>query len=164
MPRLIKPLAPMLAPALLAACMVAAPARAAGVSCEAWNTGAFFERAAASDVSRCLKAGAKVSARDKDGWVPLHVAAWFSKTPAVVTALLAVEAKVNARDGDGWTPLHRAARFSKNVEVVKTLLLAAGAEPAARDNAGKTPWHYAEENADLKGTGVYWRLNDGRFR
>ena len=163
MPRLIKPLAAMLAPALLAACMVAAPARAAGASCEAWNTGGFFKRAAAAEVSRCLKAGAKVNARKKGGSTPLRFAARGSGTPAVVKALLEAGAKVNARDNDGRTPLHYAARFSKNVEVVKTLL-AAGAEPAARDNAGKTPWHYAEENTALKGTEVYWRLNDGRFR
>lgn len=142
MPRLIKPLAAMLAPALLAACMVAAPTRAAGVSCEAWNTGGFFKRAAAAEVSRCLKAGASTSARNKAGLTPLHVAAEKSKTPTVVKTLLAAGAKVNARKKGGSTPLRFAARGSGTPAVVKALL-EAGAKVNARDNDGRTPLHYA---------------------
>ncbi len=112
----------------LAAWMSAAPAVAA-VSCEDWNTEVFFQRAGAADVSRCLKAGADVTARDENGWTPLHKAAGDSTTPAIVTALLK-----------------------------------AGADPAARDKRGKTPWDYIKADSPLKGTDVYWRLNDGRFR
>ena len=109
MPRLIKPLAAMLAPALLAVCMVAAPARAAGVSCEAWNTGGFFEDATAADVSRCLKAGASTSARNKAGLTPLHWAAELSENVEVVkTLLLAAGAEPAARDNAGKTPWHYA--------------------------------------------------------
>ena len=107
MPRLIKPLAATLAFALLAACMVAAPARAAGVSCEVWNTGGFFEDAAASDVSRCLNAGAKVNARDKNGQTPLHLAAKYSG-PVVVPTLLKAGANLAARDNAGKTLWHYA--------------------------------------------------------
>ena len=133
MPRLMlrKPLAAMLAPTLLAAWLFAAPARAAGASCEDWNTAEFFKRATMADVSRCLKAGAKVNARDKDGLTPLHMAAAKNATPAVVKVLLANGAKVNARNKDGGTPLHVSAAFSKTPAVVKALL-AAGADPARR--------------------------------
>ena len=51
----------------------------------------------------------------------------------------------------GWTPLHLAAWFSTTPSVVAALL-AAGADPAATDNAGKTPWDYARSNAALEGT------------
>ena len=41
--------------------------------------------------------------------------------------------------------------------------LAAGADPGARDVAGKTPFDYAKENEALKGTDAYWLLNEARF-
>ena len=100
----------------------------ARVSCEKWNTPAFFKSASLADLSRCLKTK-NPDARDEKGRTPLHLAAWFGKKPGVVDALLA-----------------------------------AGADPAARDKSGKTPWDYAERNAALKDTDVYWRLNEERFR
>ena len=97
--------------AAAAAWLCAAPATAA-VSCAKWNTRAFFERASAADVSRCLRAGANVNARDAGGLTPLHFAAAKNKT-AVVDVLLKGGANVNARDKTGWTPLHRAAMLTK---------------------------------------------------
>ena len=41
--------------------------------------------------------------------------------------------------------------------------LAAGANPGARDDNGKTPFDYAKENEALKGTDAYWLLNEARF-
>ncbi len=89
--------------AAVAAWLCAAPATAA-VSCEKWNTRAFFKRASAADVSRCLQAGANINARDEDGLTPLHGAAILSKNPAVVDALLKAGANVNARDRAGKMP------------------------------------------------------------
>lgn len=39
----------------------------------------------------------------------------------------------------------------------------AGADPGARDEEGKTPFDYAQDNEALRGTDAYWRLNEGRF-
>lgn len=122
----------------------APPAMAAVVSCKDWNTKVFFERADATDISRCLKAGADVNARDKYRRTPLYLAARFSKTPAVVEALLKAGADVNARTEFGSTPLHFAARFSKTPAIVETLLRA-GAAVNARNRDGQTPLHVAME-------------------
>ena len=144
-----------------AAWLCAAPATAA-VSCAKWNTLAFFKRASAADVSRCLKGGANVNARIKDGATPLHFATMLSKTPAVADALLKAGANVNARDKDGATPLHFVAATNKTAVV--GALLKAGADAGARDRSGKTPFDFAEENSALKGTDAYWRLNEARFK
>ncbi len=118
---------------LLLALTPSPPALAAQVSCEEWNTEAFFKRASAEDVSRCLKAGVNVNAREtKFGLTPLHVAAAWSKTPGIVAALLDAGADTRAKDKTGKT--------------------------------GKTPWDYAKRNAAIKGTDVYQRLNEGRFK
>ncbi|MCY4353840.1 MAG: hypothetical protein OXC09_03510 [Truepera sp.] len=59
------------------------------------------------------------------------------------------------------TRLHRVA-MRRNAAVIRTLL-DAGADAAARDDDGITPWYYAQDNKALKGSDVRWRLNEGRF-
>ena len=78
----------------------------------------------------------------------------------LVLTLAEAGAEPNAPDGKGgWTPLHLAAWFNTKPSVVAALL-AVGADPAARDDTGKTPWDYARENAALEGTPPYWRLQE----
>ena len=43
------------------------------------------------------------------------------------------------------------------------LLLDRGADATLRDNNGRLPIDLADENKALKGTDVYWQLNDARF-
>ena len=80
----------------------------------------------------------------------------------MVAVLLAAGADLEARAEGGATPLHEAARFSETPAVVAALL-DAGADPAARDAEGRTPWDLIEDDSPLKGTDVYWRLNEARF-
>ena len=69
----------------------------------------------AEDISRCLKNPfSSPNERTEDGVTPLHVAAAYSTTPAVVTVLVKAGADVNARTEDGWTPLHVAAGVQRN--------------------------------------------------
>ncbi len=137
---------------------VASTADTGPATCADWNTAAFFGRATAEDVARCLET-ADPNARNQHGRTPMHYAAQGT-SPALVTILAEAGADLDPADGrGGWTPLHLAAWFSTTPSVVAALL-AAGADPAAKDDAGRTPWDYARENAALEGTPPYWRLNE----
>ena len=113
----------------------------AALECEDWNTGTFFARANAADVSYCVNAGADVNAENKDGWTPLRFAAARSKDAAVVAALVEAGADVNAEDEHGRTPLRLAAR--SNGAAVVVALVEAGADVNMKYKHGRTPLHYA---------------------
>ena len=63
-------------------------------------------------------------------------------------ALLARGARVNERQEGGYTPLHQAAARG-DAELV-TMLLDAGADPAARTDVGATPGDLAGERGHLE--------------
>jgi ankyrin repeat protein len=73
-----------------------------------------------------------------DGWTPLHLAAAFG-TPEAVRLLLEKGAPVAAVSNNAQKnqPLHAALALGRNLESVN-LLLAAGADPNARQTAGFT--------------------------
>ena len=133
-------------------------AAAASVSCHDWNTARFFRNATVDDVVRCLDTE-DPNARNQSGRTPMHYAAQGA-LPALVLTLAEAGAEPNTLDGKGgWTPLHLAAWFNTKPSVVAALL-AVGADAAARDDTGKTPWDYARENAALEDTPPYWRLQE----
>lgn len=80
----------------------------------------------------------------------------------IVSVLIKAGAKIDAKTQNGVTPLHEAAGYG--IPKIVAALLDAGANPTAKDKSGKTPWDYAKENPELKGTDVYWRLNEARFK
>ena len=93
-----------------------------------------------------LQAGASVNATDHEGKTPLHYAARVSL--ATVKLLLEKGAKLNARDRAGNTPLHEAAAlgppyFAEN-------LIRLGADPAIRNNEGRTAEQLAQQSASAK--------------
>jgi uncharacterized protein len=73
-----------------------------------------------------------------DGWTPLHLAAAFG-SPEAVELLLDRGAPVAAVSKNPQTnqPLHAALALGRNPETIR-LLLAAGADPDARQTAGYT--------------------------
>ena len=122
----------------------AAPAMAADVLCDDWNTQKFFERADGADVARCVKAGEDPVSRSVfSGDAPLHNAAAYGANPAVIAALVKAGADPNARNlYKRTTPLHAAAAFGKTPAIIKALVKA-GAKPNARDKFKQTPLHTA---------------------
>ena len=130
---------------VLSLCFATSPAMAE-VSCADWNTGEFFKRASAADVSRCLESGAEVNAGESEGfrWTPLHLAA-HGASPDVVNVLLKAGARVHARDRKGWTPLHLAA--ANNTADVVSALLKGGAFVHLWDEDGERALHWAARHS-----------------
>jgi ankyrin repeat protein len=93
-------------------------------------------------IQTLLDAGVAVNARANiaEGSYPLHLAAELNK-PDMCEAILKKKAKTEVRDEYGNTPLHQAVRFA-DIRVVG-LLMAAGANPDAKDRDGTTPRDYA---------------------
>ena len=112
-------------------------------------------------ISALLAGGAAPNAQVRNGQTPLHWAAG-NPNPTMVIAFLAAGARPSARTENGRTPLHWATYRNDNPAVV-TALLDGGSEAKSKDKYGDTPWDLAQKNDALKGTDVYWRLNDARF-
>ena len=84
-----------------------------------------------------LARGAEVNARNGTGLAALHGAA-FEGNPATIRQLLESGAEVNVADERGFMPLMMAVNSrTKNPEGPR-LLLAHGAETAAKDSMGRT--------------------------
>jgi ankyrin repeat protein len=82
------------------------------------------------------------SARDEDGFSPLHLAA-ANGHKGVVEFLLMNKADVKAKDNAGSTPLHQAAAAEGQRTDLVEILLAHDADVNAADKRGLTPLHYA---------------------
>ena len=79
-----------------------------------------------------------------------------------MTFLLAAGANIEARTKERATPLHRAAAYGTPGIIVA--LLKAGADGAARDKGGKTPFDLAKDNGKLNGTEAYRLLNEAQYK
>ena len=125
--------------------LLAAPAVAE--DCADWNSERFFANVTVEEVVGCLHAGADANAQDEGGVTPLHLAARFNPSDAVIRALIDAGANLNLRDKTGRAPLHLAAwqmhlaaRYNTNPAVL-AVLLAAGADPDAQGESDATPLH-----------------------
>ncbi|KAL8568099.1 hypothetical protein ACOMHN_000323 [Nucella lapillus] len=81
-----------------------------------------------------------VHSTDKDGYTPLHRAA-YNDHVEMAEKLLLNGADVLARTADGWQPLHSACRW--NCLGTAELLLHRGAEINSQSHGGLTPLHLA---------------------
>ena len=97
--------------------------------------------AAAAGCDACvrilLEGGADIKAKNGTGLTALHHAA-FEGNPATVRQLLDAGAVVNIADERGFTPLMMAVSSRMRNSEIPRLLLARGADPAAKDSMGRT--------------------------
>jgi ankyrin repeat protein len=98
-------------------------------------------------VQALLECGALIS-RDLSGCTPLHYAAHNGRK--VIVRILAnhYQEYVNIRNNAGETPLHLAVKSIRYPDV--KILLNAGADVLARDNEGRTSFHYAAKSRNKK--------------
>lgn len=127
--------------------------------CENWIKPNFWKYGSAADVKRCVRAGRKAGARDKNGATRLHYAAYYGNVE-MLKALISSGAKVDSRRADGLTPLHIAAGWGTPDAV--DALLDAKANAKAKSKKGRSPFDLAKKrvNKRLIGTDAYWRLNE----
>lgn len=90
---------------------------------------------------------ALIGTHSKDGWTPLHIAAFFGHE-ALALKLIERGAEVDVRSTNAMknTPLHAAAAGRKFDSV--RLLLKEGANPNASQEGGWTALHAAAQNGD----------------
>lgn len=86
-----------------------------------------------------------VSAKDSDGWLPIHCAAAAGHAD-IVAALLAAGSEADEPAADGDTPLHKAA-IAGHLPVVQLLKGRSGLD--ARNSAGSTPLYNAASQGHL---------------
>lgn len=113
-----------------------------GTSGDEWLSEDFWDSADLEQVRQELRCGASVNAKARNGFTPLHIAAFLNETPMVTQALLDAGANTEAKGEEGRTPLHLAVMRNENVSVIQTLL-DAGANTEAEDEYGLTPLHLA---------------------
>jgi ankyrin repeat protein len=101
------------------------------------------------EVSRLLRAGADVSAKDGSDWTPLHWASRYGRIQ-VVKKLREHGADIEATTTSGRTPLHWAC-YSGHVAIVKALV-SGGANILAANNAGQLPVHEAVDTGQSEVT------------
>jgi ankyrin repeat protein len=133
---------------------------------------AAFENQNPEVLSVLINAGADLNSRTENGKTPLMLATENNPNVKIISVLINAGADVNARDRDGMTSLMLAARYlpeldtaiiSAKAEVLSNLIKA-NADGSVKDGSGRTAFDYAKDNFAIKGTKVYWELNDARYK
>ncbi len=112
-------------------------------------------------VRQLIKEGADVNALNDKGWTPLHIAG-HRAAPDLVQVLLAAQAHPHSPGPDKTTPLHWAVRRKApaDASAIVLALLDHGADPALRDDQGRTALMIGMTNPALAGTEGLTRLRE----
>ena len=118
----------------------------------------------AKQIDALLLAGADIDAKDEFGKTPLHWAVTYRNNKFTKKLLTAGIDTTAMRRWSDWKILPAiywgtAQTSSKNVQV----LIDAGANTNLKDKGGQTSWDYIQKNYHLKGTEIYWVLNDAQY-
>ena len=87
-----------------------------------WNTSNFFKSATPEQVAHAMGAHVDPNVKDGDGTTPLHWAARFSDSRAVIDELLNAGAYPTTTNDDGDLPLHWAAEHNENAAIIDGLI------------------------------------------
>jgi hypothetical protein len=117
-----------------------------------WAAGFNSDASVVSEIIRMsMMHGIGLFEKDKEGGLPLHVAAANNPNEKVIAALLegptttrrSRHEAADEKDNDGRLPLHRAARFNSNEKVIEELQKAFPGAACRKDNDGLLPLHAA---------------------
>ena len=126
---------------------------------ESIETKTFWDKATRQAVKDQFEDGADKNARNKNGETPLHFAAMVGKLEAF-HCLIEARPKINPHSLDGTTPLHIAVGREETI----ITLLDLGADGRDCDSNELTPFdRFANAHKSLKGSKIYWLLNDARY-
>jgi ankyrin repeat protein len=115
-------------------------------------------------VKQLISTGAKVNAKDDEGWTPLHIAARYQPNVDILKYLVLQGANIKAKKKHGIIPLHLAA-YKGNVEITE-FLISQGTDIDVKDTNDWTPllWAVAGESIEtvkfLVSLGVDIRAKD----
>ncbi|MBI9100518.1 MAG: ankyrin repeat domain-containing protein [Spirochaetaceae bacterium] len=105
-----------------------------------------------------LEYGSNRETRDNEGRTALMLSAEMNQNPAVFFRLMANKADISKRDIAGRTLLMLASA-GYNPEIVESLYNK-GVELEAYDAEGRSVWDYISQNENMKGSDIYWVMND----
>jgi len=114
-------------------------------------------------ITRLVSAGADVHARTTAGWSVIELAVTSKdSTGETIRALVDAGAAIDTVNAFGLTLLMQAAMFDVDPTVVDALL-DAGVDATLRSDDGRRAIDYVSDEAALRGSDAYWRLNDASF-
>lgn len=99
-------------------------------------------------IEKFLQYNPNINLKNKEGLTALHIMARYRSSFDCLALLIKKGANVDAQDNDGWTPLMDAVKHPQAMMRKELILnLAENSDTSIKNNAGKTAYDIAKENA-----------------